>query len=523
MTDENGALAFAYRHDKPVTATIVYVDLFFPAGLDTPVTISAAGEIYGIPVSIDNLIVPAQQNVYQRIWFTPSEYGQSGTDVNVAIQASNYIAVQDIRIEGTGKTPFESNPCDSGVLGTLIALTASPTYTPSPTFTPTNTPEPTETSIFSWTCELDVTTDEYNFFIPDMQSGGTGTWGQWSSGTGYVATDSTLNNTKRRAVEINDTTSVYNNATDIVMQYSLTKGSIFSTEAIVRIIANDGVLGVAALTKDTAVNGDHQTIHLPLTGGGGNLTKMVFQLRSSVAATWSGYAVIENVTIYGTGFSPCGEYDTPTPDGSTATPTSATNTPIFGGTITPTRTPIGYASLTPTITLTPSQTYTPSPTYTNTPEGTPYYGDPALGDNGQGGFDIFGGFFSWLVDAIQRIFQFLAAVVEFILLLVNLLLGLARLLLSWILTAISRLIALLMQLFNAPAIPLDIMPKCITAPLNYDICAFYYILDWTIFEAGTPGAYIIPLLTAIINIVLIFKLVVYVRNLFNLGANIVNS
>lgn len=271
---------------------------------------------------------------------------------------------------------------------------------------------------------------------------------------------------------------------------------------------------------------------------------------------------------------------TPTLSPTPTRTTFPTTTPQNGGTAT--RTAIAYYSPTtpPTVDLTttpatatgtPSVTNTAYPTYTYIPSYTPpstYTAFPGTATS-ESDFDynreneaewaIFGqnaDFFSWLqnmlanlfgflagvfnaiINAIAGFFQLIADVINFlwnllnaiisfileilgiILLIINLILGLVGLLLAWIGQAIARLTALITAFFTAPATPINGLPLCVSDPLSYDICAIYYIMDWTIFQPGTPGSYIIPLVLTIMNVIIIFRFVRYVMKLVRKGEDV---
>lgn len=263
---------------------------------------------------------------------------------------------------------------------------------------------------------------------------------------------------------------------------------------------------------------------------------------------------------------------TPSPTGSPTLTRTPISTPFPG---TGTRTPIGYNSPTPpptvnltttaaTATGTPSVTNTAYPTYTYIPSYTPqstYTAIPGTAENewdaeNEAEYQILGqqaDFFSWLQNVLANLFGFLAsvfnailnaiagffrliadiinfilslitAIINFviellgiILLIVNLILGLIGLMLAYIAQAIARLIALITAFFTAPATPIPGLPQCISAPLSHDICAIYYIMDWTIFEPQTAGTFIIPLVLTMMNVIILFRFVKYVLNIVRKG------
>lgn len=67
--------------------------------------------------------------------------------------------------------------------------------------------------------------------------------------------------------------------------------------------------------------------------------------------------------------------------------------------------------------------------------------------------------------------------------------------------------------YTAPPSSIDGLPQCMSAPLEHDICAIYYILDWTLFAPNTLGQYIVPLILAIMNTVIILRGLRYILRL----------
>ena len=75
--------------------------------------------------------------------------------------------------------------------------------------------------------------------------------------------------------------------------------------------------------------------------------------------------------------------------------------------------------------------------------------------------------------------------------------------------------ALVTSFYTAPPTSISGLPQCITAPLEHDICAIYFILDWTLFSPNTVGSFIIPLLTALLNVAIITRTLRYILGVVN--------
>ncbi len=78
---------------------------------------------------------------------------------------------------------------------------------------------------------------------------------------------------------------------------------------------------------------------------------------------------------------------------------------------------------------------------------------------------------------------------------------------GWLGGTTTRMNGIMVAFFNTPASPIPGLPQCITNPQAHDLCAFWYMLDWTIFAPGTPGAYIVPVMTIVMNIAIVLYFV----------------
>lgn len=246
------------------------------------------------------------------------------------------------------------------------------------------------------------------------------------------------------------------------------------------------------------------------------------------------------------------------------TNTSSVKTPIVKNTAVPTvdltqetATPQNTLPATPTYI---TSTYVPSvtPYQTNIPEGTATPDVQEIRENEAeyeildemqnnqnwlenvtgGLFDFLGGAFGWLFQSIADLFKMIydffnfifgliaamfavfLEIVQIILLVIQLLFGLLGLLLLYIQQLIARLTALFTAFFTAPPLPIPGLPLCISDPLSYDICAVYYVADYTVFAPNTPGQYIIPLVWALMNIIIIFRAVKYILKFIKRGEDV---
>lgn len=91
--------------------------------------------------------------------------------------------------------------------------------------------------------------------------------------------------------------------------------------------------------------------------------------------------------------------------------------------------------------------------------------------------------------------------------------GSVRLVGSYLGEALGLSTELLNAFITAPPIPIPGLPDCSNAPLLHELCAIWYIMDWTFFAPNTPGALIVPLLNVLMIIsmaTLLIKLILRV-------------
>lgn len=238
----------------------------------------------------------------------------------------------------------------------------------------------------------------------------------------------------------------------------------------------------------------------------------------------------------------------------------ATVTPLsqFSPTPPPTNTP-GPSATPRTVTPFQSPTWIPSATafMTSTPDPaiTPDPDDPNFENEAE--WEILEGlnqFFNWIGNTIAGFFGWLGAVFDWFLSIVdailNLILGLIALvfkLLQWLLNTIglilgilwllvqlilrvivlvvawiglviTRLAAIFNGIINAQPVAIPGLPLCETAPLQSDLCAIYYILDWTLFAPATPGESIITVAIGLTVLSIIFFVIYRLIRLTRTGS-----
>jgi len=480
------------------------------------------------------------------------------------------IYIPQLVIYGHDPTPFPVDNCAEDTTPTVapeatstIPATATSeseaTYTPSPTPTSTFTPSPTNTPTITntpepveWCHTLDFTMLSYAS-VDGVTVGNIGGWGNgYTSGTGWRSSDhmGIQELLKVNVVFPDDITVTY-------LEYTTdsdTSNFDVSTGHVIAIDYREDGIGWTRTGAIDPSGANAIFTHVAYDSTGLYIDELIFVGNPQHSGKW----FLAELEIHGTGDSPypsltneCGP-PTPTPTPTytpedTITPT-ATLTPFS----IPTNTPYNFQ---PTVDLTQTTatvTTTPQPTSTNLPQSTAYAtqtigaGTPTLsveeireneaewelleeakrgnnaienllqdildalsgdggegeGDSGDGGtgegdtfIDGVEGWTSAISNSLYGVQQAFGKVGG--------LLG----------QSVGSANALVTSFYTAQPIPIPGLPLCMTAPLEHDICAIYYILDWTLFAPETYGAFIVPLILAIINVIVIFKVLGYVLKL----------
>ena len=153
-------------------------------------------------------------------------------------------------------------------------------------------------------------------------------------------------------------------------------------------------------------------------------------------------------------------------------------------------------------------------------------------------FDFFAALIAWIVATVQNIFTFFGNLLSLIAqliggaislfrelidigsMLIQIVVRMLTLILSWFVQMVAQLGGILAAFYSAPPTAIPAMPQCQSDPMTYDICAIYYILDFTLFAPGTPGALIIPILLIIVDINAVLYFASFVMKLIRRGEKI---
>jgi len=548
---DSGELSFSYEYAEFVTPAIIYVSVTRPDGVDGTIPITTAGTIYGVTTSFSVDMVTDSETAY----FVPETQGDAGKVINTTVNTGDKeLILESIRIEGFGETPFESNPCDDDApplptntpTNTPPATdTPTPTDTPTETFTPTptDTPEPCEDRIF----DLTGSTCGFSHWGYD--------WNDYYSGQGWGAgiiqesDGDTLNGDWSYAVGIEktDVASVY--ADSILIRFaSFPSGN-----------RNDLLVNINGGTVANYDNNPQSQYTISFTRQQVTQINIAFYENEPInpcanpCLAMKADTIIEYIELFDSEEEPT---DTPEPtDTVTAT---GTYTPVAGTTNTPYNfqptVDLTQTTATPSVTFTPTSTDYPRSTAYATLDidpGTPTpsveeireneaewelleeekrsnnvienllqdildelsnlgggdsgtTGDGGTGegtgdDSGAGELTDYGNLINDFLFGIQGLFGKIGVYFS---------------------QSVSSANALITSFYTAPPVAIPGLPLCMSAPLQHDICAIYYILDWTLFAPNTPGQFIVPLILAIMNVIVIFRVGRYVLKLMNRSEDI---
>lgn len=145
----------------------------------------------------------------------------------------------------------------------------------------------------------------------------------------------------------------------------------------------------------------------------------------------------------------------------------------------------------------------------------------ALYDAWNGNYDRLSNMFGVLGDLAQFVFQFTKPVIEFIIFIlanlgeiielagiaVGILITLAGIIWGYLSQISVIVIGIFAGILGAPPVALPGLPRCITAPLESDICAVWYMFEYTVLADGTPGDFIIPLIVLGIDLIVVFYII----------------
>jgi len=105
----------------------------------------------------------------------------------------------------------------------------------------------------------------------------------------------------------------------------------------------------------------------------------------------------------------------------------------------------------------------------------------------------------------------------------NIVAGFGAQLQLWADMSFGRIIALIEDFNDTAPEEIPGLPLCMSAPMDHDICAIYYIMQHTFFRDGTPGRFILPLGMIVLGLILVVLTVRYALYLIRRGMEAVQS
>lgn len=390
--------------------------------------------------------------------------------------------IKSASVSGVGTVPFTPGTgviCDSA--------TPTPTYTPSITSTPndaTNTAAAeTSTAAASITPFYSVTPSESYICTYSFALNGNGGFvtladGFYSPGAGWLGVSSFGNNILQIQRTITATQINFMKLTWLVEipAAALTVDSPYGAGSTINV------------TTGTRV----QTFNSIQT----NVTSLIF---SGTGSSVNGKRlVLVGVEIQGKGARPAGAVcgnPTATPDVSrtpiasvTPPPSSRTPIPPPPQLVTPTYVTVTPGGPTPDIDGSATAWIGTATIIAGTPGG-----DQGAGETGTGlgtGVGVGGGFGNIFIDWLGQVGVSISTLTD--------------------------------SFINAAPQPIPGLPLCMSNPLDHDICAIYYILDWTLLAPGTPGEHIVPILQIIMNVYIVIYFVKRVLAIVRRGESVTN-
>jgi hypothetical protein len=103
-------------------------------------------------------------------------------------------------------------------------------------------------------------------------------------------------------------------------------------------------------------------------------------------------------------------------------------------------------------------------------------------------------------------------VIELLSRLFLLLLSVSGLMFFWLFQLSGVMFGIFAEFQGAELQPIPGMPRCITSPADSEICAVWYILDYTIFAPGTPGEYLIAIGVLAVDLMILFFIFKWLMN-----------
>lgn len=134
-----------------------------------------------------------------------------------------------------------------------------------------------------------------------------------------------------------------------------------------------------------------------------------------------------------------------------------------------------------------------------------------------GFFSSVGTFISTILSFIGLVISTVIEVVEILIMIMGIVFDFMRVIAAWISQVVELVFATIQDFNAAQPLVLPGLPRCISAPLDHNACAVYYVVEHTLLADATPGEVIVPFITLIIDLWILFfvyKSVVGIGKLF---------
>jgi hypothetical protein len=558
LNDANGNLNLTYFSESVVNP--VYIDIGVARRADTgDISAEASGIIFGIEDTFEGTLFSALESAF--IYLTPESPDKIGQIANVSITASGEIAISSIAIYGNGVNPCGTSNCGDRQptpsptvitptpFPTIATATSNPTFTPS--YTPSISPTPSITPTPTDTPEIEEHIILIDFEAPD---------GDYDLASGAIdASNSYSSPNSMEGVEIATTPNiVFEAAIDI----PIPPGATITYAAFHFVgFATCGDCFKRAYWFDTTTTLESSTENiLQFTAGAfdtygfweitPNWTGITRLRPSHQVSNGDGDGLATYIDSIEVRYTL--PYMTPTPSVTPTVGPSATTaatmtrtprptwTPRFTptGTRNPTRTPIPVyvppsptyspPTLVPTATVIPPPSVTPGPTNTSgptsTPDGTATVAatstgtgtpDPSQTPIGEGTDgppgDVPGDVIGDVGDITGIAGNLFAALAN-----------LFNVATTWIGNLSDSVGRVTDAWFNTAPVAPPGAPQCKTNPLQSDLCAIWYILQYTLFS-GQVGSLIIPVATAVVDLYILFLFIKFARAILARIGEVFNS
>lgn len=125
-----------------------------------------------------------------------------------------------------------------------------------------------------------------------------------------------------------------------------------------------------------------------------------------------------------------------------------------------------------------------------------------------------------LIDLIAGILRIIGELVQIVVLILQIVVGFFILLVTFAFQAVGIIVQIIGQFFAAPSTAIPGLPQCVTDPTSWQLCAGYYILDWTLFAPSTPGAIIVPLVVILVDVKIVFFFIRKIMSILNIGEKV---